>query len=226
MVSKRNNLVILDCQKKTALNSISRIYQVDEKDIVDFFNGFDLEKYWLENDLYKEKEIKTTLIRLFGIQFGELKQLPDIVCWFHATRVLENEKFEDGILPLSKIVEKIWDIVFNIFDDSFHRDRLMKIKENWDYNDRLSNHHDFGAFGQLVREAILHSKELINNDYLDIPEFIQDICRAFKEKYDEDIEEDLKKCLVPCIVKFKSSKYISSWHVKTALFYLYYDLNG
>jgi len=222
---------LLDCENvQTTLNSISRLYGINENDISDYLKGIDLENYFLENELYREEQIKDTLIRLFGNEFAELEKTPDLIYWFHGTRILKNEGLEEGILPLGRVIYKIWDSLFAIFSDTHHQEKLKKLRakglQSSHYNNRLSGNRDSGPYALLVKEARFGSKELWPHNYLKIPEIIEDICSSYSDEYGESIIEDVIYSLVPCIVKIKSIKNMGKWHVNTALYYLYHKLNN
>ncbi len=223
--------IVLDCENlHTTLNSISNIYGASRNDISSYLKGFNLEQYYLEKELDKKEEIKNTLIRLFSNEFRELETTPDLIYWFHGTRVLKEEKFKEGILPLGLAIGKIWKTLFKIFSDSPHKEKLSDLKTkgitDFHYQTRLPESSLWGPYARLVKEAAFQNEELWSHDYLKIPEIIEDICKSYSIEYGESIIEDVKNALVACIVKFRSINNVNKWQVYTALFYLYHELNN
>lgn len=219
--------LIFDCESHhTALSSIARLYEVNVDNIIDFLTNFDLEQH-IEPGI---DPTNVTLIKSFELEIGNLKNLPASVYWFHCTRAKRTETFEEGILPLGKAIDKIWNIMFSIFSDTDHEKRLFRLQKEGVNNDlyqiKIPDAFHWGPYAHLVREVAFQNEEFWAHDYLRLPEIIEDICDAYQEKYSISIEEDVMKALTPCIIKFKSNKRTDSWVVYRAILYLYCKFRG
>ena len=63
---------------------------------------------------FKEMELRNIFEERFQLQPKKI----DKVCWFHLTRTLPEEGFNEGILPLSKSLEKVWDSLVSLLVQS------------------------------------------------------------------------------------------------------------
>jgi len=216
-------LIYLDCESvRSTYESISNIFSLEKGSIKRFLHKTDLEEYFLQHDPLDTAN--RVLFELFEKEFSVLPKILDYVCWFHLTRTMKNNKFENGLLPLNKILDFIWETLFKIFRDTSHIERLERLRLEG-VNDRLyqlktSYEYLGGPFGLLIKEIAFRELR-IGNQFLDCPEIIEDICNGYEKKYNESIINIAKKALIPCIVKFKSSARLGNDCTSAALYYLY-----
>jgi len=214
---------ILDCESfDVAISSISKIFDCGCHDILELLNKIDLEKsYSQQSPPYPANEF---LFRRFVATFGDPKEL-EYVYWFHLTRTIPGNKFVEGILPLDKALDSIWNTLFKIFEHTDHYQKLKEMRveggKNYHYTLKSQNNFHWGPFAMLVRDIAFHAAEVHNSDYLRLPEIIEDICNAYSDKYGLSIHEEVIRPLSPCIVKFKSAKRKDNGCIEAAIYYLY-----
>jgi hypothetical protein len=221
-------MVTLDCETySTTIKSLSKIYRVTTDDLESFFLKFDIEDHFERNNpdkmgyeelrLVFENECKTEPLEL------------DNVNWYHLTRCLEEETFNEGILPLSKSLEKVWNMFFSCFTGTEHYANLvdMHVTEvnNDLYNFKVGDDLHSGPYAMLVKDVAFNAKKIGNHDYLGIPEIVQDVCRGYEKRFNVSIEKQLKRMLKPKVVKFISKKKTDVSCIEAALYYAYLCFN-
>jgi hypothetical protein len=133
-----------------------------------------------------------------------------MVHWFHATRVPPDTTFQDGILPLLMVRERIWTFLGWLASEWVTAADWARFRNNmggsgaWAY--QLKTNRMDGPCGFLCRDAIFKPKEFSQRDYLNIPEIIEHICSSFEEMFRHSLRHRFVAATKPCIVKFRSSK--------------------
>jgi hypothetical protein len=114
------------------------------------------------------------------------------VYWFHATRVLPDSDFAEGLLPLPSAVPRLIESLAKIGlrpasarGRSFHRDA---------HAEKLKHRGSWGPFGHLVKDAALSP---VQNHFFQAPEVVVDL------GFDLDA---FRAVTVPCIVKFRATE--------------------
>lgn len=219
----------LDCETKdTTITSLGTIYNVDGNDLVEFFRGFDLDRFYEDNSPGIPAD--RFLFQNFQDSFGPPSQKVTEICWFHLTRTLSDNKFHQGILPLGKALELIWKTLLRIFENTEHYLRLQELKnggvENYHYQLKTPDPFHWGPYAMLVRETAFRSKEMCNHDYLWLPEIVEDICNAYHEAYNIELYDSVLKATSPCIVKFLERTEDGNWCLEPAVYYLYLVTNN
>lgn len=136
---------------------------------------------------------------------------PEVITWFHATRVPPKADFCDGILPLKCSEKRI---------HSFMTDLLMRVQfdPKWkhvmprqseygmrNYMNRMQTPGgDQGPFAHLVRAAIFEHKALGDHAYLGVPEFIEDLYLAYEGEFGQELRAEYLRATEPCIVVFQT----------------------
>ncbi len=217
-------MIILDCESyESTLASLAIIYNTTAEEIEDFINSFDLDGHYEINDpdCKGDQELRNVYERETNLNPLEL----DKVCWFHLTRALPDEKFNEGILPLSKSLNKVWSVFDVIFKNTEHYEHIKELEKNGVGNSlyklKTKNSMYAGPYAMLVKEIAFNSDEVGHHDYLRIPEIMEDICNGYKVKYGDVIIDYLYCALTPKIVKFISSKKVNVSCVESALHYAY-----
>jgi len=217
-------MIVLDCESyKSAMKSLEVIYGIKTDEIKSFFNSFDLDAHCEihDPDCMGDQELRNVFEQQIKLNPKKL----DKVCWFHLTRALPDETFKEGILPLSKSLEKVWSVFYEVFRDTKHYNNIKTLKvkgvDDFQYNLKSSSIIHSGPYAMLVKEVAFDSKNIGNHDYLRMPEIMEDICNGYQKKYGSSIFEELYKSLSPIIIKFISGKKIDESCVGAALHYAY-----
>lgn len=136
---------------------------------------------------------------------------PDSVVWFHGTRVPPDTTFQDGLLPLSKVIERVWDLLGRLAAEMATIAQWREFRESMEgnaaqqYFRKIGHRDNEGPFGFLVREnltAIDHDGAL--HDFLSVPELVEDICAAYQEMYGLPLLNRFRDATTPCIVSFRT----------------------
>lgn len=226
---KSLNQYLLDCSSfESTLTSIAHIYDSSENKVLEFLGNLDLDDYYNKHKHLGSGDYVT--IELFEKEFGKQKHDLEYVYWFHLTRTIYNNKFVEGILPLSRSLAIIWSNLLTITQNTIHYPNLIQLKRNgvsdYQYNLKVDDTFHSGPFAMLVRDSAFHSDEMCNHDYLRTPEIIEDICNDYIKKYKTDLMDFVNKNLYPCIIKFGSKKRLGQDCIQAAMFYLYCKIHN
>jgi len=132
----------------------------------------------------------------------------DATCWFHLTRTDETATFEDGILPLGRQLDSIFDWLYRLLQDVVSAQQWANFKDEIPreapgiYQMKTTNPFYWGPYAILVRDLAFKPGEVGNHDYLSEPEIIEDICDCFEKLYHLDVFKIFLQKTKPCIVKF------------------------
>jgi hypothetical protein len=218
----------LDCESKEyALQTLCEGFNCSHDSLKNILLELDIEKIYQENgdNIYIPSE--EYLCNYVVNKLGNHKPLA-LVNWFHLTRTIKQNEFNDGIIPLGDYLEKIWSALIDIAPDVVIKKNLKLLKENGVPNSLYQTKHNnplhWGPYAVLVKETAFHSS--IQHDYLGMPEIIEDICNGYEEKYGESIINIYESSLVPKIIKFKSNRRIDIGCIETALYYAYLSVRG
>lgn len=215
----------LDCEScDSTLDSLAKVFCCDRGQLEDALRSLDLSSIY--SDLNESPDIPSDeyLYKHIVDKFGE-PCATDSVCWFHLTRTVKENDFSDGILPLTEVLDSIWSMLFEIFDNSEASANLKRLKEEGvpDFQYSLKSEDDFhaGPYAILVRDVAFNASRLAQHDYLSMPEIIEDICHGYKVKYGTSIYEEVENALCPCIVKFEVYEPADQAQLEAALYYAY-----
>jgi hypothetical protein len=140
----------------------------------------------------------------------------DATYWFHLTRTKRSNHFEEGILPLGEVVDSVWEMLFELLNNSFPREEWLKFREGvevgysnddiriHDYRLKVRDPFYWGPFAYLIKEDAIreYRSSRSQTHYLDMPEVIENICVSFKRMYEVDLPTVFMANTTPCIVKF------------------------
>lgn len=150
----------------------------------------------------------------------------DATCWFHCTRTWHDNHFKDGLLPLSQVIDRIWDFLRTLAGsevaDNQWKDLRQSIRSSnneaaYRYREKFSHIIHEGPHAILIRETA----DLIRNDntyvdYFKTPEIVEDMCSYCGFR----LQDKFTAKTVPCVVKFIGhSPDINALH--TAVMYAY-----
>lgn len=202
-------MIMLDCESYgSAIGSICQVYGINKDSAEAFLNRIDLEAEYKSRVIYEDScdYLKT----LFDKHFGPPKCQLESVAWFHLTRTNEKSDFSEGLLPLGKVIDRIWDTLDALLVTPSQKANLSEMRANGVLDEMFSLkvrdvfHH--GPYAMLVRDAAFNASSLWNHDYLEVPEIIEDICNGYREQFGHSIYDVVTKGLAKCIVKFISTK--------------------
>lgn len=204
----------LDCTNlNAAINSTAKILKISrdllKKELIDI----DLDNMYRQFPQYSSFE--DAIISWFRLKYNMNIHF-DYAVYFHASRLFKNQRFDNGIIPLSSSINFIWSSLFNLIKNTITLDewnifRQKMTSNNYPnhntelYSMKISDSCHHGPFGFLIREVIFKPSEFGNWDYLDTPEIVDDICTTFKKYYNVDLINKYLQNSEPCIVKFNSS---------------------
>lgn len=222
-------MIVLDCESRdSTLDSVSAIYGMSREEIEQFLQATDLDKHYATIDPVQPGHRELTL--LFETEFGCCAAPLDRVFWFHLTRAQPNADFTNGIQPLDKALDRVWETIFTAFRNTHYEKNLQIMRtegvRNFHYQLKVGNPVHGGPYAMLVRESAFRAEEMCNHNYLGLPEIIEDICNGYHEAYGEMIHDELHQHLTPYIVKFWSPKQTSKSCVESAMYYLYCTAHG
>ncbi|GEM47287.1 hypothetical protein [Deinococcus cellulosilyticus] len=152
-------------------------------------------------------------------------------CWFHLTRVRDPRVFRLGLLNFQKALPGMWDTLWECARPYISLQDWVRFRENlgnhrlrWLYDSKLADPTQWGPHGMLIQEAAFQAHLLGNQDYLDAPETVLDICRCFHGTFGMDLLTLYRQNTHPCIVKFRTrGTPQAAWN--RALYYCYRHLH-
>ena len=203
-------MMALDCESfESALVTSAGILGIDPSTLLHSLRGFVYDK--VPEAEQRERPFQDLLVlHSVGIEPCKLP-VPPSICWFHATRVLPTTTFSEGILPLSKYLNRIWSSLGALTADWITIDEWQSFRQNMKGHGAQQYHvkrsHGViseGPFAFLVREGIFRCDEAWSHDYLAMPEIIGDICLSFEETFGHNLRDRFLAETKPCIVKFCS----------------------
>jgi hypothetical protein len=154
---------------------------------------------------------------------------PSSVCWFHGTRVAPGANFDDGILPISESLDRIWALLGRIAGQWSSPAKWAAFRANMpgqgaaQYARKLGFGLANGPYAVLVREMLLRPSETGSHDFLSVPEIIEDICMSYEDAFGADLRDAFVKATRPCIVKF-ASREVGYASVAAAITYVHRTL--
>jgi len=196
----------LDCSDyETTLESISNILEIDKKSII--------------------KSVKKNNEDIIKEKFSNKNYY---CCFFHATRIFNDQEFNNGLKPLGEIIDYIWERLgvlisgdLKQWDDFRNKmdNNYFEYYHNRLYYDRLLDNNQHGPYGYLIKDVIDNPDGPVNIDYFNAPEIVDDICLTYEEYNRFNLFEKYHKISVPAIIKFRY-KTNELCYIKEALNYL------
>jgi hypothetical protein len=216
---------ILDCESiKSTYASLETILGVRDSDLHGLFESLDVR---CEQADYEENP--PAFLLSYVQQRTCCKTEYDATCWFHVTRVQRNNTFEDGILPLGKIVPRIWGFLFELTYGQLTPEQWTGLQtsiwsSNFDSADLyrtklLSPEIHGGPYAFLIRDIAFVRKSYYV-DYLAIPEIVEDICLYCEHVFKVNLKQRYINNTTPSIIKFLDQK-AKAQTLGTALLYAY-----
>ncbi len=131
-------------------------------------------------------------------------------CWFHATRVKDFFSFRQGILPLPKNVNRIWEMLYLFVADcvtaeEWKQFRRETVADNYGGHSELvvnawmSNE---GPYAFLFPESTLTLSDFSCHDYFSSSELIEWIAICFKRRFRVSLHDRHHAATKPGLIKF------------------------
>ena len=215
----------LDCETpESALHSVSNILGLASTVLTDFLRQFDLWDY-VEEKNYSGEDAGDLLLKTLLTQ----KQCNwgfSHTAWFHMTRCLPTEEFNEGLKTYSGSLDDIWGFLFEINPEYISRSEwniLRKSMES-DLSSNLGQYHSIrtssdkqeSPCGILVPELRSGNPLIKQDHYLEeAPEVVSHICENNRK-----LLVEFRKATKPCIVKFETTDN-ELYLLSTALLYVY-----
>lgn len=158
---------------------------------------------------------------LLGVEFGTYE-----VCWYHAARTWDPQAYQQGIKPLSDVLESIRtriEFLIRKSGHSFSIDDALKDQTHPYarlYRMKVGDAAHHGPYGHLIRHRILTQAESGRHDYLKIPEIVEDILMCIKSAFGLDLSDLFSRETVKVVVRFRST-HDASYALKHALGYAF-----
>lgn len=225
----RGNMPILDCENIDSLKkSIEKITSIKSEEVIEYLSDFDLNKFYKDNDGFQSPDV--VFLDLLKNRIGSNISYSGSY-WFHVSHFNKVLNFENGLLPLHLIIDKIWDYLFTLSPSAISKkmwENTRALIEN-DFNeshhaelyrDRIRDLFQSGPYGFLAKDLPCFDNKITNLHYFKGPEIVIDICECSKIINGFDLLSEYKKESKPCIVKFyhddNNIRYLGD-----AMFYLY-----
>jgi len=190
----------LDCESiESTYKSLENILGIKESHLHKLFDSVDVDDSC--------SGIEPTQ-RLFSYVVRETHCQVDFeaTCWFHCTRTWPSNTFDEGLLPLDQVIDKIWDFLFDLTEGQVtseqwasFRDSMSTSNSHWAdlYRMKCDNAKLHGPHALLIRKAAVKDSSYWN--YFEIPEIVDDICKCYPDK---GLRDKFIARTAPCIVKF------------------------
>lgn len=217
--------VILDCENiDAALESLGCIFNCSSTRMRELLSAKEIGEFYEVNwrDLPEFSEYLRAIVeRNFGYP-----QVLDAICWFHATRVLPEATFEEGIFPLNAALPRIKAMLVDAVQDSVVRRQLEEVLavdsvEDHLYSMKTDDSLHWGPYAMLIRDVVFYPDSVGQHDYLGMPEIIEDICNGFEKSAGINLVETFEGALRPAIVKFTSEPIHEDSCIAAAICYVF-----
>ncbi|WP_367899191.1 hypothetical protein AB3N61_18480 [Leptospira sp. WS58.C1] len=152
------------------------------------------------------------LVNQYQNYFPESKKWRELfthIAWFHGTRCNDQNLFEEGLLPLGRRINTIWDYLYSIVKSDVSEEEWNIFKNHMSgtyaklYHSKISDPKYWGPYAMLIKDIFFVSESVGNHNYLQIPEIVEDIIFCFSNfRPNVDLKNRYKASTTPCIVKF------------------------
>jgi hypothetical protein len=223
---------ILNCESAVSIyQSIETTFGVDSDRLNAVFDSV-AKNHW-HFDSAPDDDLTSALQQIAGTQHPF-----EATYWFHLTRAKRDNRFEAGLLPLGRVIDSVWAMLFELLDE-FPEDLWREFRAGVegtfpddepgveDYRRKVHNEFHWGPYAYLIKEHVLrdYRSSRILTRYLEQPEVVENICLNFKERHAVDLLALFRANTAPCIVRF-SVDGSESKHLGAALRYIYYLWHG
>jgi hypothetical protein len=203
-------IATLDCETpESAFLSVTKILGLTHTDLANFFMQFDLWDYVDKHGCSQEHPgnlLLKTLLTQIECDWGFSH-----TTWFHMTRCLPTQQFDEGLKTFSGSVDCIWELLYQINPSGLTRiewnDYRKSIESNMSskysqyYDIRTRSKAQEGPYGILVPDLRSGNPVTQQDHYLkEAPEMVSYICEG-----NQKLLAAFKTATEPCIVKFETT---------------------
>ena len=223
-----SNGKILDCESPdSAYVSVEQILGLNRSQLDELFTEIDLDSIYTTDshpDIPADTYLFCEVMKCSRLD-GEYQD----DCWFHLTRTLESNRFDNGILPLGHCIDSIWEFLYSLIDRQISRQQWEQFRASLSkrgghyaylYNMKVNLPQYWGPYAILVKDIAFKAKEVGAHDYFRVPEIVEDVCICFGETFRVSLLDAFRSSTRPCIVKFTAPYRDDA--LKKALYYLYH----
>jgi len=217
---------ILDCESyDECLLSLAYGFQCSSDELEERIRSLS------NDDIFENDEVidyGSYLLNYISDVFGAPLPL-DAVYWFHATRTLESNMFDDGLLNLKDAEPSVWEILIDRAPSEYVAANLqtMQVQGGFDnmYCLRTDDSIHWGPYAALVKALVIDTGETGQRDYLELPELIEDICNGYEKQFGVTLHGYYGDQLVPKLIKFISSYRVDEGCLEAALVYIHSSIH-
>ena len=131
-------------------------------------------------------------------------------CWFHATRVSDFTSFREGIWPLPKNINRIWDTLYVLVSDCITPQGWKKFRyetEEGNYGGHSSDvircwMANLGPYAFLYAASALNPSDTGNHDFLGKSELVDFIATCFQREFKVSLLDRYHAATRPALIKF------------------------
>lgn len=225
MPFKNEAIVRLDCTTPdTTLTSLAVILGIDATELHRRIRSFDLEDFCERNPSQPKPACDVVAEHIVGA--NPAIRWPQLIRWFHATRVPPSAAFADGIQPLSLRLSQIWTFLGQLALQWTSPEAWSRFQAHPDgsglaaYSLKVTDPTHQGPYAFLIRDVPLRPRDTLSHDYLGVPEIVADIGQSFTDQFGHDLREAYRQATCSCLVHFDSDvpREDAVW---AALYYVY-----
>jgi hypothetical protein len=205
-----NKMIVLDMETdESAYESLKTILTVSRDELNRFFDKVRVSDF-TENPPRAARTFGEYLLKGIEKIKGKSKAI-DRTCFFHFTRVSQEESFKDGLLPLGIIVERIWQGLRALVKTNCPEAEWKRFRKEFNqsqhhsaylYRLKVNDATQWGPYAFLIRNTDHRENGERNHNYLRTPEIVEDICTVYREIFGFDLLSAYMQSTVPCVVKF------------------------
>jgi hypothetical protein len=210
-----------------------------------FINGIVLTRIVL--DCSSVEDAIKSMGKLFGLSPDDLRKTvgrweidrlcnlpsPTAIRWFHATRAPVGFTFEEGLLPTSEALPKLWESLGAVAAKWTSPAKWKEYRRSFECSDRFFPQQFRrkqiapeweGPFAFLVRDAALRRYD-VHKDFTKICETLEDICADYEDVFAHPLRGAYEAATRPCLVTFTQP---GDWPgaVRAALHYVRRAIDG
>ena len=161
-----------------------------------------------------DTETDRLLPMLQAVAGREVNDLADgQTCWFHATRVGDLNSFREGIWPLQKAFDRIWESLYLLATDCTTQEGWQKFRKETEESNFGGHLPDvircwkanLGPYAFLYAASALDPRATGNHDYLERSELVDFIAPCFERQFKVSLRERHHAATQSALIKFTTS---------------------
>lgn len=198
----------LDCETlEQAVTSLAAILRVTRSELRRRIDGIKRTDFEIDTDTETDR-----LLPMLRAVAGQ--EVPDLdarkTCWFHATRVSNFTSFRQGIWPLPKNFDRIWESLYLLVTDCISPEGWEEFRretEASNYGGHLPEvircwKGNLGPYAFLYAASALNPRDTLNHDYLGTSELVDFIAPCFQRQFKVSLLDRYRAATRPALIKF------------------------